>query len=146
MKNANYSYKKFYGALIFSGNCDYAYSFMLNLFYFLKKITGLNPFTILNNIFKTGMPVMYYKRYRRGRKFIKVPCPINKSKQLTLVMRWIIILLKQKVRGKSFSLFDMVNLLLEIYFSRGLSGVFFEYKKSFYTLLEDNMYLSKYLR
>ena len=126
------------------GKSTITFNFLSNFFFLLKRITGLNPFIIFTKIFKNLLPIAYYKRSRRGRIFIKIPYRISQNKQLTLVIRWLIVILKKNTR--SITIINLINLFLEIYMTKNKSSSLREYETKFYESFRTNTYLVKYLR
>jgi ribosomal protein S7 len=128
--------KIFFGSLVFRGRKLWAYNFLLNLKFILKKKTNIAPnFIFLLSLLKI-CPLLMLAPFYVGGKKEGVPIPIRLNKQLTFTTKWIIKLLRDK--NKRLKLKDVANVLILSHINKGES-----YKKKIksYNMSIYNRYL-----
>jgi small subunit ribosomal protein S7 len=128
-----YIIKKLVNLLTKKGKKIKAYRILLKTFIRLRIITQKSPIFLILFCIRSLKHYVKVVKVRKAGKIYEVPVPLNKKKQLFLILTWIIKSAKVKNNlnfVKSFSLE-----ILDIFYKRGLS---IKYKKDFIKKAYEN--------
>lgn len=128
-----YIFKKFINLLNKRGKKIKSYRILLKTFVRIRLITKKSPLFLILHCIKKLKPYVKVVKIRKAGKIYEVPVPLNKKKQLFLVLMWII--KSAKTKNNVNFVKSLSSEIINIYYKRGIS---LKYKKEFIKKAYDN--------
>lgn len=130
----------FFNSLIFKGKKFKAYKVFENLRYKIKNVEKLDPFLIISLMLVKIVPKISLSSVRLGSLMHELPTPITDKKQITLVVRWLLKLIRRNTKSDKTQ--TIVSVILDSYYDK---GIIIEKKKLQHESGIKNRHLIKYL-